>query len=173
MLVRPAIVLILAVVLAACSEAETPDARFDAGPRVDLNDGNDEAGGRDQPCLTGNRCASEDLLCVNEQGTQTCRLVCTLSATDDPCGDRQTCEALGDGSGACLPAGQRDEACPCDEGFACALLDDGNGGQRGVCKQRCETQAGAADAGPAGTATCPESEQCAPLQGNDFGVCIG
>ncbi|MFZ9889784.1 MAG: hypothetical protein ACO3JL_19995, partial [Myxococcota bacterium] len=156
-----------------CSEAEPPDARFDAGPVADSSDDADDVGGRDQACLPGNRCDSEDLLCVNENDAQTCRLVCDLTATDDPCGDRQTCDALGDGSGACLPAGQLDEGCPCDEGFACALLDDGNGGQRAVCKQRCETDAAAGDAGVADAVPCPAAEQCAPLQGNDFGVCIG
>jgi len=140
----------------ACSDAETPNAGWSA-PLPDGGTG----GGRDEPCINS-RCNSEDLVCV-QQGdganqTLTCRLLCDANAAD-PCGYRSTCRTLRNDQTACLPAGLLDEACPCDEGFACVNLGDN------VCKVACEV---GVDGGPD---TCGDGEgTCFPFRTGDGGT---
>ncbi len=171
---------LLLLALVGCSEAETPDARFDAGPRVVPGlDGGPGFGSRDEPCASGNRCESGDLVCVNEtqpngENESFCRLVCDQEATDDPCGDGSTCGRLQDDRGACLPAGGLDEECPCDDGFACTLLPSGDGGTDAICKQACpfaDDDGGVTN--PGDLEDCPAGQTCTRLQGSDgLGVCI-
>lgn len=159
----------------ACSEAETPDARFDGGlPDEAPFDAGPGFGSRDEPCVNA-RCESSDLVCVSEaQGENICRLRCDLAANDDPCGLGSTCGRLQNNEGACLPAGGLDEDCPCDEGFACALLPDGSGANVNICKRSClvPSDGGVVDGGDA-VDTCPGQQVCRRLQGSDtLGVCL-
>lgn len=169
----------IVVSASACSEAETPEANFDGGGRPDGGftpfDSGPDNGARDQSCLRG-RCDSSDLVCVStSQGdagvVDFCRLRCTLGDNSDPCGDASSCGRLTDNSGACLPAGKKDEPCPCDEGFTCVILDT-DAGQTTICKSSCDTDI---DAGPdAGIdSQCVGSEQCVRLNmGNGAGACV-
>jgi hypothetical protein len=161
-------------VLPACSEAETPAAYFDAGGRPDGGfspfDAGPGRGGRDQPCVRG-RCSNNDLICVSENDgdggtTDVCRLSCDLGDDTDPCGLGATCGRLTDMNGACLPAGVKDESCPCDEGFTCvAPMSDG--GPATICKTAC-------DASPdAGVQPCAVAETCTRLSNSPTaGACI-
>lgn len=151
------------VCVTACSDAETPNAGFS----VEETDGG-TAGGRDEPCVSG-RCNSEDLVCVSQGSGQnqtlTCRLLCDANL-DDPCGFRSTCRTLENTQQACLPAGLLDEACPCDEGFACVNLASS------VCKIACTM---GVDGGPD---TCADEEgtcfafRAADGGTRDDGVCL-
>lgn len=165
----------------ACSEAETPNAQFDGGvPSEAPFDAGPGFGSRDEPCASG-RCESNDLVCVSESiqggGTENiCRFRCDVDATDDPCGLGSTCGLLQNDQGACLPAGGLDGDCPCDEGFSCALLPQGDGGNASICKRTCALEGpdgGVLDAGPDAVAACPGSQVCRRLQGSDnLGVCL-
>jgi hypothetical protein len=140
-----------------------PGARqpsVDAGPSVaPPTDG----GTRDEPCLNG-RCRDDTLVCISEASggdtTQTCRLACDTNDDTDPCGERSTCSRLTNNDGACLPAGQVDDECPCDEGFVCVALDPGQ-----LCKTACIVDAG--------SPTCDPNETCTALANSTVdGACI-
>ena len=174
---RSCLALLLGVVSAgvlACSDAETPNAHFDAGPLdggVALSDGGTTAGNRDQSCVRG-LCNDTSLVCVDPNrsvaGDESCRLKCDRSDSNDPCGVGSTCgELQGVSYGACLPAGGLDAPCPCDEGFACTRLDASDGGTVTLCKEVCDPNA-APDAGP----ECPTGERCRRLDGSQIGVCV-
>jgi hypothetical protein len=167
---RPVTIHALVAVLAlgtACSDAETPNANYEAG-FVDIDAGTD-IGGRDEPCTPQNRCDNNTLTCVSGGGSNTgiCRLECDEAATNDPCGALSTCRPLQSGGGVCLPASTLDGPCPCDEGFACVNLN-GN-----ICKIACLV---GVDGGPDDCA--PGTGRCRPFQGGpdgglrDDGVCI-
>jgi hypothetical protein len=171
----------------ACSEAEPPDAYYDGGPRPNFDpafDAGPGRGNRDQLCTRG-QCNAANLVCVAEAdgdgGTADyCRLECDLQDNTDPCGVGSKCGRLTDNSGACLPAGAKDEACPCDDGLACTLLPQGDAGEIAICKTICDPdQTGNVDAGPdaggGGTTnpSCDSDETCRRLAGqNDTGVCV-
>jgi hypothetical protein len=151
----------------ACSDAETPNANYEAG-FVDVDAGVD-VGGRDQPCTSANRCDNNTLTCVSGAGANAniCRLECDEAATNDPCGALSTCRPLQNSGGVCLPASTLDGPCPCDEGFACVNL----GGN--ICKVACAV---GIDGGPD---DCPgDAGDCRPFQGGpdgglrDDGVCL-
>lgn len=175
---RPFLFCLLLLPVLACSEAETPDAQFDAGVQEPGFDAGPGFGSRDEPCFE-QRCESNDLVCVSEttSGGETanmCRLRCDRTDTTDPCGPASTCGRLQTDEGACLPAGGLDEDCPCDEGFACTLLNVDDAGQSAICKRTCARDNGDGGVFDAGnTAPCPADETCRSLQGNDeLGVCI-
>jgi hypothetical protein len=139
--------LILAFTLAStigCSDAETPNSGFDAGFRDagSAVDPDPDVGGPNQPCDDLD-CDRIDLVCVTG-ATPTCRTLCDLTDSDDPCGLTFTCEELTNGAGACLPAGSLDEPCPCDEGFdlVCTIVDTER-----LCKFGCDPGADPGDAG--------------------------
>lgn len=174
LLVRLSFSAAIVFALVACSEAETPQGFFDAGGRPDGGfspfDSGPDLGGRDQECLRG-RCDSTNLVCVSENqaggGTvDNCRLRCDQQDNTDPCGDGSSCGNLTDGTGACLPAGKKNEDCPCDEGFTCVILDTGDAGQTTTCKTACQVDA---DAGQ----QCAADEECVRLNmGNGAGACV-
>ena len=155
--------------VAACSNAVTPDAYYD----YEVPDaGHVTVGNRDQPCIevldnngdvAGHRCNSE-LVCVNENSVYTCRAECDEAAAD-PCGtNEQTCRRLsGDNAlHVCLPAYGVDEPCPCQEGLVCTDTDEGN-----RCKYECFFGA------DGGVSDCPVGE-CRRFTGSDTdGACIG
>jgi|GEM_PF-1975683 len=154
--------------VAACSNAVTPDAYYDyevpdAGPVTE--------GERDLPCIevprgdgTIGHICNNDLVCVNQDETFICRAPCDENEAD-PCGtNTQTCRRLSgeDGQHVCLPAYGIDEPCPCQEGLVCTNTDDGN-----RCKYECFF---AADGG---VSDCPVGE-CRRFTGSDTdGACIG
>ena len=166
------------LLVAGCSDAETPDAYFDAGT-VDAG----RRGLRDEPCLE-NACINNDVdICVQQNSggdsSLICREICDTSF-NDPCGLRRRCRPLDNGIGACLPANLEDESCPCDDTLACVnytqpippmMGPDGgftDGGQiiiRNVCKRECTVIADGGDTCTTGT--------CRLFMGSAVnGVCI-
>lgn len=158
---------LLVATLCACSDAESPDAFYDAGVSFHADSGPD-FGAEGQPCANGN-CDNDALVCViegSDDGPRICREKCDREEPGDPCGAGRSCERLTDGTGACLPAGGLDEPCPCDQGFRCMNLPS-DGGPTNICKTECDPNA---DGGPD---PCSATERCARLTGSDdLGVCI-
>lgn len=162
---------------AACSDAEVPNAYYDAGAVFDAG----LLGYRDQPCLNG-RCINPNLDVCVQQGsganqTLICREICE-PVQADPCGEGRVCRSLTNGTGACLPANGVDEPCPCDDGLACVNyevqnepvdggpLDAGSTIIRNTCKIECERN-------PDGTDTCGNNGRCRLFVGSlTDGVCI-
>ncbi len=156
----------------ACSDAETPNALYDAGPFVIITDsGVNNGGGELNEACSSNSCANANLLCVpqnnNGQTENICRARCDVDDNTDPCGLRFTCVRVGENLGACLPAGQNNEDCPCDEGFACARINDSNGNPTDVCKTSCNPSQ------PVGSTGCTDNTRCIAFQGSSTeGVCL-
>jgi len=157
----------------SCSEAETPDAYYIA-PLVNTDAG--VGGGRGEVCIDGT-CNTSDLVCVNQNDILTCRLVCDLSDSSDPCGTGSVCRILDDDSGGCFPGGLLDADCInsiCDDGLSCTQLDiaDPDNPDAGtITVERCKTSCNISGNGQ--PSPCPSGTTCRLFQGSDTsGVCL-
>jgi hypothetical protein len=164
---------LIGAISTSCSEAETPDAYYIA-PIVNTDAG--VGGGRGQVCINGS-CNTSNLVCVNQNDILTCRLICDLADSSDPCGVGSICRTLDDDSGACFPGGVLDADCInsiCDDGLSCTQLDipdtdNPDGGT--ITVERCKFSCLIDNDGQ--PSFCPPGTTCRLFQGSDTsGVCL-